>query len=70
MLDKISIYQLYETNRYNIFRMAPYDQLANSLMSFEYGLELKISLFDEQREEFAYFQLCFYHMKNSLVNSN
>ena len=35
--------------------MAPHFQLANLLMDFEYGLELKISMSDEQSEEFALF---------------
>ncbi|MDD3174521.1 MAG: hypothetical protein PHF63_12830 [Herbinix sp.] len=35
--------------------MAPYFQLVHSLMDFEYGLELKKSMFDEHSEEFAFF---------------
>jgi hypothetical protein len=38
-----------------LFKIAPHLQTVNSLRDFEYGLDLKTSMFDEHREEFAIF---------------
>jgi hypothetical protein len=37
-----------------VFLFCAYVKLVNSLMDFEYGLGLKISMFDERSEEFVF----------------